>query len=429
MTLDARVTKIADDAPAPRRLPVGAEVLPGDGGVHFRLWAPKRKRVAVVFEVGPAKRADLKLACGDGGYFSGASAEARPGDRYRFRLDDDATLYSDPVSRYQPDGPHGPSEVVDPFAFRWTVDGWPGIPAHGQVLYELHIGTFTPEGTWAAAAAKLPELKALGVTCVEVMPANEFAGRWGWGYDGVDLFAPYHHYGTPDDARRFVDAAHAAGLAAILDLVYNHFGPDGNYLRAFSDDYFSHTHMTDWGEAINFDGPDCHGPREFFLANARHWIEEYRFDGFRFDATQAMIDTTASHILQEITATARAAAKGRSIYLINENEPQHTRLVRPIDKGGFGMDALWNDDFHHSALVQVSGRNEAYYADYFGRPQEFLSSAKYGYLFQGQRYKWQKKRRGTPGLDLPPTAYVHFLQNHDQVANSGRGLRLHQIAG
>jgi maltooligosyltrehalose trehalohydrolase len=244
----------------------------------------------------------------------------------------------------------------------------------------------------------------------------------------VQLFAPFHHYGSPDDMRRFVDRAHALGLGVILDLVYNHLGPDGNYLGQFTDNFFSRTHHTDWGDAINFDGENSAGVREFFLSNVRHWIEEYHLDGFRFDATQAMIDTRSPrHILAEITETARRSGGSKKIYLINENEPQNTQLVRPIDAGGYGMDGLWNDDFHHSALVAMSGHDEAYYTDHPGTPQEFISAAKWGYLYQGQRYKWQKKRRGTPALDLPPTAFVHFLQNHDQIANSGRGYRLHQI--
>ncbi|CAA9408816.1 MAG: GH13_10 / GH13 / GH13_9 / GH13_11 / GH13 _8 / GH13_36 / GH13_37 [uncultured Phycisphaerae bacterium] len=425
--------------PVPRRLPVGAELLPGGAGVAFRVWAPKRKRVAVVLEAGAGGTGSstgtggppdpLDLAPEPDGYFAGVAPAARAGTRYRYRLDAEDYLYPDPVSRYQPDGPHGPSEVVDPAAFRWTDDAWPGIGPAGQVLYEMHIGTFTKEGTWAAAAERLADLKELGVTCLEVMPVNEFAGRWGWGYDGVALFAPYHHYGTPDDARRFVDRAHALGMAVILDLVYNHLGPDGNYLKAYADTYFSATHSTDWGEALNFDGPGSHGTREYFLSNARYWVEEFHFDGYRFDATQAIVDDSPKHVLAEITETARRAAGKRSVYLINENEPQHTKLVRPIDAGGYGMDALWNDDFHHSALVALAGHNEAYYTDYLGSAQEMLSSAKWGYLYQGQRYKWQRKRRGTPALDLPPTAFVHFLQNHDQVANSGRGFRAHQIAG
>jgi maltooligosyltrehalose trehalohydrolase len=421
MTLtDDRQVRSVDDIIARRRLPVGAELI--DGGVHFRVWAPGRRRVEVVVDDGPT----VTLRGEPTGHFSAKVDGLGAGARYKLRLDDDG-LFPDPVSRFQPDGVHGPSEVVDPAAFRWNDDRFRGVRAEGQVLYEMHIGTLTKPGTWHAAMAELPRLAQLGITCLEVMPVNEFAGRWGWGYDGVQLFAPYHHYGSADDMRRFVDRAHQLGVGVILDLVYNHLGPDGNYLGQYSKQYFSRSHTTDWGDAMNFDGPGSEGVREFFLSNIRHWIEEYHLDGFRFDATQAILDDSPKHILAEITEAAHRSGNGKSIYLINENEPQHTRLVRPIEAGGYGMDALWNDDFHHSALVALSGHNEAYYTDYLGSPQEFISAAKWGYLYQGQRYKWQKKRRGTPALDLPPTAFVHFLQNHDQIANSGRGYRVHQI--
>jgi maltooligosyltrehalose trehalohydrolase len=417
-----------------RRLPVGAELAADGAGVHFRVWAPRRRRVEVVIERGGATNGSpqsiLLEPAGDG-YFSALAPTVGPGALYRFRLDGGEYLYPDPASRFQPDGPHGPSQVVDPRAYHWNDRDWRGIGPEGQVLYELHVGTFTREGTYDAAARELPVLKELGVTCIEVMPLCEFAGRWGWGYDGVDLFAPFHHYGDADALRRFIDRAHELGIAVILDLVYNHLGPDGNYLREFAEDYFDREHMTDWGEALNFDGENNAPVREFFVSNAVYWVEEFHFDGFRFDATQAIVDASAEHLLAEISRRARAAAAKRDcrIYIVNENEPQNTRLVRPTDRGGYGLDALWNDDFHHSALVALSGRNEAYYTDYLGRPQEFISAAKWGYLYQGQRYKWQKKRRGTDALDLPPTAFVHFLQNHDQIANSGRGYRAHQVAG
>lgn len=408
-----------------RRLPTGAE--PTEAGVSFRVWAPKRQRVEIVLDGNTS--AAVEVSAEADGYFSGIVSKARAGTRYQFRLDGGDLLLPDPVSRYQPEGVHGPSEVVDPKAFQWTDTDWKGVPASGQVLYEMHIGTFTKEGTYAAAEKMLPTLKELGVTCLEIMPLVEFAGKWGWGYDGVDLFAPYHHYGTPDELKHFINACHAIGIGAILDVVYNHFGPDGNYLSQFSDTYFSITHHTDWGDAINFDSEGNAGVREYFVANTRYWIEEYHFDGYRFDATQAIVDDSKRHILVDITEAARSAGGERSIYLINENEPQHTKLVRPINSGGYGMDALWNDDFHHTAMVALTGRSEAYYTDYLGKPQEFISAAKYGYLFQGQRYFWQKHRRGTPALDLPATAFVHFLQNHDQIANSGKGDRVHVMSG
>jgi maltooligosyltrehalose trehalohydrolase len=406
-----------------RRLPIGAE--PVADGVHFRVFAPKRRSVEVVFD-GDTPAAARLVPEADG-YFAGVAAGARVGGRYKFRLDGEAYLYPDPVSRYQPEGPHGWSQVVDPAPFKWTDAQWKGTTAAGQVLYEFHVGTFTPEGTWRSAIDHLDHLRDLGVTCIEMMPVPEFAGSFGWGYDGVAIFAPYHHYGTPDDLRAFVDAAHARGIGVILDLVYNHMGPDGNYLRAFADEYFNKHHMTDWGEALNFDG-DHKGPcREFFVSNALMWVTEFHFDGFRFDATQAIIDGSPEHVLAEINRTCRAAVPHRSLYLINENEPQNTQLVRPADRGGYGMDALWNDDFHHTAVVALTGHKEAYYTDYNGSPQELLSCTKWGYLYQGQRYKWQKRRRGTVALDLPPTVFVHFLQNHDQIANGYLGRRVHQL--
>ena len=409
-----------------RRLPVGAEVLPGGEGVHFRVWAPRRRDVEVVFEGGTPPSA--RLTPEPGGYFSGVSRAGRAGALYRFRLDGGGHLYPDPASRFQPQGPHGPSQVIDPGVFRWTDQRWQGAGPEGQVLYELHVGTFTKEGTWAAAGRELPELKDLGVTCLEIMPVADFPGRWGWGYDGVNLFAPTRLYGAPDDFRRFVNRAHEVGLAVILDVVCNHLGPDGNYLGAFSEDYFSTKHKGEWGDPINFDGNDSRGVREFYLANARYWVEEFHLDGYRFDATQAILDDSPEHILAAISRTAREAARGKPIYLVNENEPQDTRLVRPPAKGGCGMDALWNDDFHHSAMVVLTGRNEAYYTDHRGRPQEFVSSAKWGYLYQGQYYTWQKKRRGTPAFDLPPAAFVNFIENHDQVANFATGRRTHHMA-
>jgi maltooligosyltrehalose trehalohydrolase len=263
---------------------------------------------------------------------------------------------------------------------------------------------------------------------IEMMPVAEFPGRFGWGYDGVDLFAPYHLYGGPDDLRRFVDRAHAAGIGVILDVVYNHLGPDGNYLKQFSESYFTDKYKNDWGQAINFDGEGAGPVREFFLANAGYWIDEFHFDGLRLDATQDVKDASEDHILAAVVRRAREAAGRRPIYMVAENEPQQTRLVRPPAEGGYGIDALWNDDFHHSAHVALTGRNEAYYKDYKGCPQEMISLAKHGYLYQGQRYSWQEQRRGTSGLGLPHAAFVTFLQNHDQVANSARGERCHKLA-
>jgi maltooligosyltrehalose trehalohydrolase len=407
-----------------RRLPQGAEVLPQRQGVHFRVWAPRRRKVEVVCE-GTTVAAPLTAEAD--GYFAGLVKEAGPGTLYRYRLDGDQA-FPDPASRYQPQGPHGPSQVIDPGAFPWTDQGWLGCRLKGQVLYEMHFGTFTREGTFAAAVRELPALAETGITVLEIMPVAEFAGRFGWGYDGVDLFAPYHHYGTPDDLRHFVDRAHAHGLAVLLDVVYNHLGPDGNFLRQFAEEYFSKKYKTDWGEALNFDGPGAGPVRDLFAGNAGYWIDEFHLDGLRLDATQNIYDASPEHILAVIARTVRRAARGRDTILVNENEPQDTRLVRPTAEGGYGLDALWNDDFHHSAVVALTGRKEAYYTDYLGSPQEFIDTTRFGYLYQGQWYKWQKKPRGTPTRGLPPETFVNFTENHDQLANSGAGRRTHTLS-
>jgi maltooligosyltrehalose trehalohydrolase len=408
-----------------RRLPVGAEV--EADGVNFRVWAPAARGVEVVLESGPGATSVVALDREDGGYFSATVRGAAAGTRYRFRLEGAERALPDPASRFQPDGPHGPSEVVDPGAFAWSDAGWPGLALAGRVLYEMHVGTFTGEGTWAAAADELPELARLGVDVIAMMPVADFAGAFGWGYDGVDLFAPTRLYGRPDDLRRFVDRAHGLGLGVVLDVVYNHLGPDGNYLKAFAPDYFTDRYPNEWGEAVNFDGPGSPAVREFFVANAGYWIDEFHLDGLRLDATQQMYDTSPEHVVAAITRRVREAAGGRATLVIAENEPQHTRLLRRPAEGGYGVDAAWNDDFHHAAHVAVTGRREAYYSDYRGAPQELVSSIKRGYLYQGQRSAWQGGRRGTPALGLGTPRFVAYLQNHDQIANSARGQRLHAV--
>ncbi len=409
-----------------RRLPVGAEVQPA-GGVHFRAWAPASPRVALVVGENEdlADAVEVALTAEAGGYWSGLIAQARVGMHYRYRLESGA--FPDTASRFQPQGPHGASRIVDPAAFAWSDDAWRGVSREGQVIYEMHIGTFTPEGTWTAAMAQLPHLADLGVTLIEVMPVADFPGRCGWGYDGVNLFAPTRLYGEPDDFRRFVDRAHALGVGVILDVVYNHLGPDGNYVKKFAPHYFSERYKNDWGDALNFDDEFSGPVRELFIANAGYWIDEFHCDGLRLDATQQIFDASPQHILAAIAVRTREAARGRGIYLVSENEVQNARLVRPPEQGGYGLDALWNDDFHHTAIVAMTGRQEAYYTDYHGSPQEFLSAAKWGFLFQGQRYKWQAQRRGSPSLDLASSNFVNFLQNHDQIANSLWGRRVHTL--
>lgn len=403
-----------------RHMPIGAEVW-GKEGVHARVWAPRRQAVSLVLAGG----AEHPLRAEGNGYFSALVSGLGAGARYRLRLDG-GEAYPDPASRYQPEGPHGPSQIVDPAAYRWGDAAWPGVKARGQVLYEMHIGTFTREGSFAAATERLADLAELGITVIELMPLADFPGRFGWGYDGVNLFAPCRLYGEPDDLRRFVDRAHALGLGVILDVVYNHVGPDGNYLAQFSRTYVTDRYQTEWGEAINYDGPDAGPVREFYIANAAYWIREFHLDGLRLDATQSIFDQSADPIITRICQAARAATP-RGVMIIAENEQQDTALVRPVEAGGLGVDAVWNDDYHHSAIVALTGRNEAYYSDYQGTPQELLSLSKWGYLYQGQWYSWQRKRRGSPGLDLPPWCFVSYLDNHDQVANSTWGRRSHQL--
>lgn len=424
--------QIATELVNGRRFPIGAEQVPGKG-VHFRVWAPARKTVKLLINSrgeepnSSQPPTEIELPNEGNGYFSGILQDACTGSLYHYLLDDDPQPYPDPASRFQPQGPHGPSQVIDPLTFDWTDAAWPGIAAHGQVIYEMHIGTFTHDGNWLAAAKELPELAALGVTVLEIMPVADFPGRFGWGYDGVNWFAPTRLYGAPDEFRHFVNQAHALGLGVILDVVFNHLGPDGNFLSKFSSHYFSTRYRCDWGEPLNFDGPNADGVREYVLANAAYWIKEFHLDGLRLDATQQIFDSSAENIIAAIVQTVRSAGAPRKTFIVGENEPQDAQLFLPSEHGGFGLDALWNDDFHHTAMVAMTGRADAYYSDYRGVAQEFVSTLKHGFLYQGQWYSWQNKPRGTPGLDMPSAKFVNFIQNHDQLANSGNGKRVHLL--
>jgi maltooligosyltrehalose trehalohydrolase len=405
-----------------RRYPIGAELI-GENQTHFRIWAPRAREIDVVLEdAADAKPKFCPLTAEPGAYFSGA-ANAGVGARYQFRLNGGENFYPDPASRFQPDGPHGSSCIVDPTKFRWGDMEWPGLKLEGQIIYEMHMGTFTEAGTWRAAAEQLSELARIGITVIEMMPVAEFPGNFGWGYDGVDLFAPSHLYGTPNDLRAFIDRAHSLGLGVILDVVYNHFGPDGNYLGVFSDDYLVHGKGHEWGDVINFDGPNSGPVREFFVTNGRYWIEEFHFDGFRFDATHAIRDESNEYIIGAVGRAARKAAGTRSIILVAENDLQESKMTRPRNKGGDGLDGMWNDDFHHSVIVALTGKDVGYFSDYTGKPQEFVSAAKYGFLYQGQALSWQNALRGTPSFGVSAEAFVCFIENHDQIANTGPGDR------
>jgi maltooligosyltrehalose trehalohydrolase len=396
-----------------------------NGATCFRVWAPEAASVEVIVEAPHARTLALTRAAD--GYFVGASDAIPVGALYKYQVDGSGP-WPDPCSRYQPRGPHGPSMVVDADAFRWSDAGWRGVRMRGQVIYELHIGAFTPAGTFDAAAEKLPYLCDLGVTLLEIMPIAECPGRWNWGYDGVQLYAPYHVYGDYEAFKRFVDRAHALGLAVILDVVYNHLGPDGNYLKCFSPHYVSKRWKTEWGDAFNFDDAHARGARDLVLGNVRHWIAEFHVDGFRLDATQSIFDASERHIVAELVASARDVARPREIVMIAENEPQRSEQLLPEARGGLGLDAMWNDDFHHAARVALTGSRDGYLLDYTGRAQEFLSCVRHGFLYQGQWYAWQSQPRGSFGpRDLPAWALVVFTQNHDQVGNTFIGDRVHGL--
>jgi maltooligosyltrehalose trehalohydrolase len=407
-------------------MPMGAEIT--ESGARFRVWAPERKTIELVLvDPGGKELRRHRLEPQSDGFFGANLPGAGHGSLYFFQLDDDPKKYPDPASRFQPQGVHGPSQVIDPTRFAWHDNDWQGPTLAGQVIYELHIGTFTPEGSWTAAIGKLPHLRDIGVTLLELMPVAAFPGNFGWGYDGVSWFAPTQLYGDPDDFRTFVDRAHQMGLGVILDVVYNHFGPAGNYAPTFSPYFLSKKHHTEWGDAINFDG-EGNGPvRELIAANAAHWIREYHLDGLRLDAVHSIIDESEEHIVTKLARAARAAAGNRSILIFGENERQQMQFVMRPDEGGYGIDALWNDDFHHACRVAATGNAEAYYRDYRGSPQEMISTIRLNFLYQGQWNSRQAKYRGTPSRNIAAQHFVHFLQNHDQVANSARGMRTHLL--
>jgi maltooligosyltrehalose trehalohydrolase len=398
-------------------------------GVRFKVWAPLPKRV----EVELADTGELvTMERGDDDVWSALVAQARPGTRYWYRLDGQVSR-PDPYSRSQPDGPHGPSLVVDPTAFAWRDQGWPGQRIQGLVIYQVHVGTATPGGTFDSLIGQLPRIKALGVNAIEPLPVAEFPGERNWGYDGVDLFAPAHVYGGPDAMKRFVDAAHQHGLGVILDVVYNHFGPDGNYLRDFAADYFTDRYHTPWGEAINYDGPRARWVRQLVVDNACYWLHEYHVDGLRLDATHAIYDSSEPHVLAELTQTLRATLPpDRQTALTAETHENDVRYLKPVEEGGFGFDAVWADDFHHSLRRYLAGDDEGYYADYAGTLDEVARCIEQGWLYEGQptpRSGFEQKR-GTPARDRPAWQFIYTLQNHDQVGNRAFGERLHhQIHG
>ncbi len=395
--------------------------IPHGDGTRFTLWAFGKHSAAVEIE----GRGTFALAALGDDYFGGDVADIGPGDRYWYRLDDGPRV-PDLASRGQPEGNDGASMVVGT-DFPWTDEGWTGVERPDQVLYELHVGTFTQEGTWTAVAAKLAHLRELGVTVLHVMPIATFKGSFGWGYDSTLLYAPFSAYGTPDDLRAFIDTAHALGIGVILDVVYNHVGL-GDHYRAYSEHYFTDRYENEWGASFNYDGDNARPVRDFIIGNAVYWIRDFHFDGLRIDAAQAMFDVSSEHIIAEITRAVREAAGQRQVYVLVENQPQQHLMIDAPQRGGYGVDAMVSDDFQHAVRVAVTGHNDFYYRDYLGSPQELVSALKYGFLYQGQRSDMRDKAYGTYNLDTPAEHFVHFLENHDQVANSARGFRLASLA-
>ena len=407
-------------------MPFGAEYRE-DGTVRFRLWAPRAASVSVRL-LNPER--ELPLSRLDEGWFE-LLTEASPGDQYQFKINDQQ-LVPDPASRFQPSGVHGPSEIIDTSAFNWHDQRWRGRPWNQAVIYELHVGTFTPEGTFAGAERKLAYLSDLGVTAVELMPLASFPGERNWGYDGVLPFAPARCYGRPDDLKHFIDAAHSKNLMVFLDVVYNHFGPEGNYLGLYAPEFFTDRHHTPWGKAINFDGPCSRPVRDFFIHNALYWLEEYHFDGLRFDAVHAIKDDSRPDILTELAETVRKRFQGkREIHLVLENDNNASHyLCRDSDRRTRLYDAQWNDDIHHALHVLVTGESDGYYSDYVSKPTWHLGRClAEGFSYQGDVSPFRDgASRGEPSRSLPSECFVSFLQNHDQIGNRAFGERIVELA-
>lgn len=407
----------------------GARLLADGGGVRFRLWAPGCERVQLVLgDAATAQRLDMQPLAD--GWHERVEPTAGTGTRYRFAVGDNL-IVPDPASRWNPDDVHGASAVTDPSAHVWRDGAWRGRPWHEAVVYELHVGAFTPEGSYLAAVRHLGELAALGITAIELMPVAASPGQRGWGYDGVLPFAPDASYGTPDELKQLVDAAHEHGLMVLLDVVYNHFGPEGNYLHAYCPSFFNPAHQTPWGSAINFDGEHCRTVRDFFVQNALYWVEEFHFDGLRLDAVQAIRDGSSPHIACEIGRALRAGpGRRRQVHLVLENLANQARYLERDPQGvPFCADAQWNDDLHHAAHVLVTGETDGYYADHADAPLARLGrSLAEGFTYQGERSTLLGEARGEPSAHLASTAFVSFLQNHDQTGNRAFGERLHRLA-
>ena len=410
-------------------MPFGAALLQ-EGGVRFRLWAPGAASMTLRLHEPGGLHEQAMRRSGDG-WHECVVREASAGTRYAY-VTPQGLAVPDPASRFNPDDVHAASQVVDPHAYEWHDDSWTGRPWDEAVIYELHVGTYTPPGTYSAAMERLGELAALGITAIELMPVADFPGRRGWGYDGVLLFAPEAAYGTPDDLKRFIEAAHGHGLMVLLDVVYNHFGPEGNYLHAYCPEFFNSAHQTPWGAAINFDGNRSRTVRDFFVHNALYWVEEFHLDGLRMDAVHAIRDDSSTHICCEIAeALAQGPGRERHVHLVLENDANESRfLAREASGRACHAVAQWNDDLHHAAHVLATGEGDGYYADYADAPIAHLGRAlAEGFAYQGEPSLFRGgERRGEPSAHLPGTAFVSFLQNHDQIGNRAFGERIDALA-
>lgn len=409
-------------------MPFGAEVC--RDGVRFKLWAPDVPKVVLEWSKGGDWR-EAPMQRDADGWHEHTAAEAAAGDRYRYRLPDGLRV-PDPASRRNPDDVHGPSEVIDPQAYTWRDDAWSGRPWQEAVIYEMHLGAFTQEGTFEAARQRLPALAELGITAIELMPIADFPGRRNWGYDGVLPYAPDTSYGTPEQLKAFVDTAHELGLMVLIDVVYNHFGPEGNYLHAYCPQFFNAAHQTPWGPAINFDGADSRTVRDFFMHNALYWVEEYRFDGLRMDAVHAIRDDSTPPIVEEVCAALQQGpGRHRQVHVVLENDlNQAHRLTRDDEGKPIAATAQWNDDLHHAAHVLLTGETDGYYADYAQHPLEkFGLALAQGFVYAGQPSAFRGgEPRGEPCDHLPPGAFVSFLQTHDQIGNRALGERIDVLA-
>ncbi len=405
------------------RAPLGANYSPGEGGTDFLVWAPVRNEVAVKI-VQPEERIVL-MEPGRFGYYQAFAGGVKPGTRY-FYLLDGKVARPDPASRFQPEGVHGPSEVVDPDGFKWNDAAWENIPLRDYIIHELHTGTFTREGTFEAITGQIPYLKDLGVTAVELMPVAQFPGGRNWGYDGAYPYAPQNTYGGPRGLKKLVDALHQNGLAAILDVVYNHLGPEGNYLHDYGF-YFTNKYSTPWGDAINYDDAWSDEVRRFFIENALYWIAEYHFDGLRLDAVHGICDLSPRHFLDELTDRIRQfKAKGllqKPVYVFVESDRNDSRVIRPRPWGGYGVDCHWDDDFHHAIHAVLTGERDGYYED-FGSVAQIEKSFREGFVYTGQYSSYRRRSHGSPSEDLEPERFAAFSQNHDQVGNRPLGERL-----